>query len=298
MSKLHVICYHRILPAVSADKGSVDYYHSRRDILHPLGDFRRQMDLIQGRCDVLDADAFVARRRLGGGGRPGVLLTFDDGYADFEHVVLPELAERNLPCVLFPTKAPVVEGFVPPADKVYAILATAHAKGGASSLDMESWVSGSAKKEMLRASPVVQAAMIDRLFKATGITSAAVPPAHMTEERLRALPSSVYIGAHGLFHHLFGSLSSAQLKAELEEIVAWVRRLRPNQAAGMWLAYPNGEAGNTDNHQAVVDAVGLSGVDLAFIAGVKPVDVSCGNDLLIPRLFSKSGVEWLSAIIY
>lgn len=297
MSKLHVICYHRVLPAVSADMGSVDYYHSRRDILHPLADFRRQLDLIRGRCDVLDAGAFLARKRAGGGDRPAVLLSFDDGYADFEQVVLPELAVRNLPCVLFPTKAPVVEGFVPPADRVYAILAAAHAKGRVSSIDAESWVSGSAKKEMLRASPVVQAAMIDRLFKATGITSAAVPPAHMTEERLRALPSSVYIGAHGLFHHLFGSLSSAQLKSELEEIVAWVRRLRPNQAAGMWLAYPNGEAGNMDNHQAVVDAVGLSGVDLAFTAHPTPADASSGGDLLIPRVFSKNGVEWLSAII-
>lgn len=297
MSKLHAICYHRILPTVSTDRGSVDYYHSQRDILHPLGDFRRQLDLIQGSCEVLDADAFITRRRLGGGGRPAVLLTFDDGYADFEQVVLPELAARNLPCVLFPTKAPVLEGFVPPADKVYAILAAAYAKGGASSLDMESWVSGSAKKEMLRASPLVQAAMIDRLFKATGIASSAVPPAHLTEDRLRRLPSSVHIGAHGLFHHLFGALSSAQLKTELEEILGWVKRLRPHQSAGTWLAYPNGEAGNADNHQDVVDAVRSAGVDFAFIAHSKPADASSGNDLLIPRLFSKNGVEWLSAII-
>lgn len=297
MSSLHVICYHRILPVVSGDERSVDYYHSRRNILHSLADFRSQLDLVQRECDVLDAVAFMDRRHRVGTGRPAVLLTFDDGYWDFDEIVLPELSSRGLPCVLFPTKAPVVSRFVPPADKVYAILAAADSLGTISSADKEGWVSGPAKKALLNASPEEQVAMISQLLKEAGIDSPAATPAHLTEERLRSLPSSVYLGAHGLFHHEFGSLSPAQLQAELLEILTWVRFVRPDQAAGVWLAYPNGRADRPDNPKAVTDAVNSAGVDLAFTAHASPMDAKRGDDLLIPRLFSKNGVDWLAPVL-
>jgi len=299
MSSLHVICYHRILPVVSTDDRSVDFYHSRRSILHSLSDFRSQLDLIQRKCDVLDAEGFVVRRRkgLGHGQRPAVLLTFDDGYSDFDEVVLPEVAGRNLPCVLFPTKAPVVSRFVPPADKVYAILAAATSHGAISASVRESWVSGHAKKAMLQASPEEQVAMIDTLMREVGVVSPAAVPPHLTEERLRALPASVYVGAHGLFHHEFGALSPAQLRTELDEILAWVKSVRPRQSAGTWLAYPNGQADRPDNPKAVTSAVKSAGVDFAFTARGTPVDAGAGDDLLVPRLFSKNGVDWLAQVL-
>ena len=138
--------------------------------------------------------------------------------------------------------------------------------------------------------------MINRLMKASGIASPAATPAHLTEERLRSLPSSVYMGAHGLFHHEFGSLSSSQLQAELWEILTWVKFVRPDQAAGVWLAYPNGRADRPDNPKAVTDAVNSAGVNLAFTAHASPIDATQGDDLLIPRLFSKNGVDWLAPV--
>ena len=297
MSSIHVICYHRILPVVSNDERSVDYYHSRRSILHTLYDFRSQLDLIRQKCDVLDAGEFVARRRKGLSSRPAVLLTFDDGYSDFDEVVLPEITARDFPCVLFPTKAPVVSGFIPPADKVYAILAAAVSQGTITASIRESWVSGQAKKAMLHASPEDQDAMINLLMREAGVVSFAEAPSHLTEERLRALPDSVYIGAHGLFHHEFASLSPAQLQAELGEILAWVKSIRPRQAAGAWLAYPNGQADRPEKPQAVTHAVKSAGVDFAFTARGTPIDAGAGDDLLVPRVFSKNGVDWLAEIL-
>lgn len=294
MSGLHVICYHRVLPVVSSDIRSVDCYHAERSMLHSLDDFRRQLDAIQSSCDVLDAAQFAERRRSPSPGRPAVLLTFDDGYADFSGVVLPELLGRGLPSALFPTKAPVVDGFIPPADKVYAILAAAH--HGAPSHDRVSWISGKAKKALLRASPAEQEAMIRALAAELGVDTPAHAPPHMTEAQVRSLPACVHVGAHGLFHHEFASLAPAQLRAELAEILAWVRRIRPGQTAGLWLAYPNGKADRPESPGAITSAVGESGVNLAFVARREAASATGGSDLLVPRLFSQNGVAWLDPI--
>ena len=51
---IHAICYHRVLPEVSDDLGTVDAYHHERGMLHSLADFRRQLDILQeiGRAHV------------------------------------------------------------------------------------------------------------------------------------------------------------------------------------------------------------------------------------------------------
>ena len=119
---IHVICYHRVLSDVSDDLGTVDAYHHARGMLHSLADFRSQLDALQGHCQIVDAAGFLRARACEAHAKPPVLLTFDDGYADFASVVMPELSARGLPCVLFPTKAPVTTGYVPPRDQVYALL--------------------------------------------------------------------------------------------------------------------------------------------------------------------------------
>jgi peptidoglycan/xylan/chitin deacetylase (PgdA/CDA1 family) len=298
MNGVHVICYHRVLPIVSGDPASVDYYHSRRRILHSLGDFRRQLDEIRRGCEVLDARGFVARRHGSVGGRPAILLTFDDGYADFRDVILPELMARGLPSVLFPTKAPVVSCHVPPADRVYALLAAAASSGRPlPERELESWVSGEAKEAMLRASPREQDEMLARLAVSAGSVRPAAAPVHVDEAWLRSLPADVYLGAHGLFHHEFGSLPPESLKSELTEILSWVASIRPGQSAGVWLAYPNGKADRQDNPGAVTAAVRAAGVDLAFRAGSASADASGDDDLHIPRLFSQNGVDWLAPFL-
>ena len=290
------ICYHRILPNISHDLGTVEAYQYQRSILHSLEDFRKQLDLLQEKCTIVDAETFLECRKGKKMSKPAVLLSFDDGYEDFSTIVVPELNLRRLPCILFPTKAPVVSGFIPPADQVYAILAADY-RGQRHLTDAErkSWVEGEAKKKMLSSSPDEQIKLIKGLSNVTGISQPSEAPGHMNEEQIKQLPETVYLGAHGLYHHEFGSLTTSALNNELHEIIEWVEMLRPHQKNGVWLAYPNGKADRDGKPNEVTNAVRLAGVDYAFTASFELSNTDSSN-LAIPRIFSKNGVDWLNCI--
>ena len=59
MRNCSVICYHRILPDVSNDLGTIEAYQYQRSILHSLEDFRKQLDLQQEKCTIVDAETFL-----------------------------------------------------------------------------------------------------------------------------------------------------------------------------------------------------------------------------------------------
>ncbi|MFO0665251.1 MAG: polysaccharide deacetylase family protein [Polyangiaceae bacterium] len=66
--------------------------------------FTRDMRALQRRCDFLSYDAFVERRTSKRTtGRPGVLLTFDDGLSECYTIVRPILKKLGIPCVFFVT---------------------------------------------------------------------------------------------------------------------------------------------------------------------------------------------------
>lgn len=292
----YVICYHRVLPEVSDDLGMVDAYHHARGMLHSLADFRCQLDALQDHCQIVDAAGFLRPRADEGSGKPNVLLTFDDGYSDFASVVMPELSARGLPCALFPTKAPVTTGFVPPRDQVYALLA-ADFRGARrlSAEERNSWVSGHHKSAMLAANPFKQAELIQGLASQVGVGHLPPAPSHLSESQLKQLPASVYLGAHGLYHHEFGSLGTDELRAELSEILGWIGRVRPGQLHGVWLAYPNGKDDREERPGQVVQAVFDAGVNYAFTAK-KEVRPAKALDLKIPRIFSQDDVDYLRPI--
>jgi peptidoglycan/xylan/chitin deacetylase (PgdA/CDA1 family) len=296
MRNCSVICYHRILPDVSNNLGTIEAYQYQRSILHSLEDFRKQLDLLQEKCTIVDAKTFLECRNGKKMSKPAVLLSFDDGYEDFSIIVVPELNLRRLPCILFPTKAPVVSGFIPPADQVYAILAADY-RGQRRLTDVErkSWVGGEAKKKMLSCSPDDQIQLIKDLSDFVGISQPSEAPRHMNEEQIKQLPETVYLGAHGLYHHEFGSLTTSALNNELHEIIEWVEMLRPHQRNGVWLAYPNGKADRDGKPNEVTNAVRLAGVDFAFTASFELSNTD-GSNLAIPRIFSKNGVDWLNCI--
>ena len=296
MNQFRVICYHRVLPDPSDDLGTVEAYQRRRGMLHSLSDFRQQLDVLQQECVIVGADYFDEPAERAEPDKPRVLLTFDDGYEDFASVILPELTERNLPCVLFPTKAPVVEQYVPPRDQVYAILASDYrGRRHLCKTQRERCVSGDCKDAMLVASPAAQAVMIRILRADVGMTEPIMGPAHMRSQQIEKLPSSVYLGAHGLYHHEFGSLTPDDLKSELDEILGWIRKLRPGQGQGAWLAYPNGKADRCPGAGPVAAAVRAAGVNRAFTAS-REFRAWIGDPLAMPRVFSRDGIDYLRPI--
>jgi peptidoglycan/xylan/chitin deacetylase (PgdA/CDA1 family) len=94
----------------SRDEVSVLIYHrvgrrSPSPVDLSLDEFRTQLDRLQADADVLGLDTAVSRLLGSGGreqtGRPAVVLTFDDGTADWLEVVLPELVARGLPATFY-----------------------------------------------------------------------------------------------------------------------------------------------------------------------------------------------------
>jgi peptidoglycan/xylan/chitin deacetylase (PgdA/CDA1 family) len=65
-----------------------------REIDVPIDLFRRHVESLQEREPVLSLDQAL-------GGRGGVVLSFDDGFADFHDHVLPVLTDRGIPAILY-----------------------------------------------------------------------------------------------------------------------------------------------------------------------------------------------------
>jgi peptidoglycan/xylan/chitin deacetylase (PgdA/CDA1 family) len=77
----------------------------------PLDLFRAQLDVLAEHHQVLSLDAAADHlaAREPPRGKPAVVLTFDDGTADFCDVAVPELVERGLPVTLYLATAFVEE---------------------------------------------------------------------------------------------------------------------------------------------------------------------------------------------
>jgi peptidoglycan/xylan/chitin deacetylase (PgdA/CDA1 family) len=73
----------------------------------PVDEFRRQLDILNGICRVIGLDDAVAALAAGGPVEPAVVLTFDDGTADFTDHAVPALTDAGVPATLY-----VASGFV------------------------------------------------------------------------------------------------------------------------------------------------------------------------------------------
>jgi hypothetical protein len=82
-----VLIYHRI------GGGSPD----ERDL--SVGDFRAQLDALEGH-PLIDIDT-AARRLRAGDNAPGIVLTFDDGFADVYENAWPMMRSRRIPFTLY-----------------------------------------------------------------------------------------------------------------------------------------------------------------------------------------------------
>jgi peptidoglycan/xylan/chitin deacetylase (PgdA/CDA1 family) len=72
--------------------------------------FRRQVDWLRRRFDLVSLEEAQRRIRTGDSPRPAVAITFDDGYADNCEHALPLLIKLKIPCTYFVATRFVLEG--------------------------------------------------------------------------------------------------------------------------------------------------------------------------------------------
>jgi peptidoglycan/xylan/chitin deacetylase (PgdA/CDA1 family) len=84
-----ILFYHRV-----ADKHPNDWTISNAR-------FRRQVEWLERRFDLVSLEETQRRIRTGVSPRPAVAITFDDGYAENCDHALPLLIERKIPCTYF-----------------------------------------------------------------------------------------------------------------------------------------------------------------------------------------------------
>ena len=113
-----LVMYHYVRPIVGSR-------HSRIRGLE-LHEFEGQLDYIERHYSVISTAQLLQAARSG---EPlpdnPLLLTFDDGYADHYHYVMPALQRRGMSGVFFPTSGTVEERRMLDVNKLHFLLASA-----------------------------------------------------------------------------------------------------------------------------------------------------------------------------
>jgi peptidoglycan/xylan/chitin deacetylase (PgdA/CDA1 family) len=261
--RVRVLAYHRI------DELDADPDLDPGLISASPADFRAQMEAIGRRYTAITLEQLLAAHR---GESPlpprAVLLTFDDGYQDFEHQAWPILRELGLPSVLFvPTSFPDTAGPGFWWDRLHSALARTEEpriedpRVGSLELNDEEAcrrahrVLRTYAKTLPHAEAMVWVdALIDRL--------AEVPSLHrvLGWGALRKLArEGLSVCSHGDSHALCTSLSPDDLEADLSTSKLRIESELGVAAPPAVIAYP---ANASD--AAVREAVRDAGYELAF----------------------------------
>jgi len=249
LGSLTVVVYHRILPPGVTDP--VTSVYRSRGMVVSVESLRTQLRSMALRFSLVSLrDVARAARGEMALPRDPLLVTFDDGYSDFEHHALPQLEDLGIPPVLF-ARVPTTDGRPPwaPLDLAYHALGTAGY--GA--------VCPASRDQLLRLSPEDQLAW------------ARACAAHLDEEQQGVLRSELYLsastlrvladrgvelGAHGVEHLPWPALSDAVLGETLVACRKWLRSMGQPVAT---VAYPDGAA-----TEAIAHEVARHGFDLGF----------------------------------
>ncbi|MGO9403371.1 MAG: polysaccharide deacetylase family protein [Terriglobales bacterium] len=230
---------------------------------HPISELQLREWLLEGRS--LPSNA--------------VLLTIDDGYADFATVAVPILSYYQIPSLVF-----VVSDFID--SKIwlwwdiifYSFLHTCRARIDLTIADRQLSFTISSSEErrtaamatsdlLIRVTNSDRLGAINQLVNVLGVEIPRLPTVDyspMTWQQIEhATSQGVSVGGHTCTHPILTSLRNQQ--AVLDEIAGGKRRIeeklrRPVSA----FAYPNGQEADVDD--SVVDAVRRAGFDVAFVA--------------------------------
>jgi peptidoglycan/xylan/chitin deacetylase (PgdA/CDA1 family) len=231
--------------------------------------FRRQMRWLRRNCAVIAPEDLEAGLRGERGGRPPVLLTFDDGYRDFHDVAFPVLRELGLPAVVFLSTGLLDEGGALWSDRLrWAIHASGRpdvrfpwADGEAHSLaarPARQRALGAALRYLKHCAEGERRLALTALFRALGApaTGPELPRQMMTWDEVRATMPLVRPGGHTHTHPIL-----ARVPADTQQAEVRACRERIEAMCGVpprLFAYPNGQQGDfTAETQAIVRQQGF-----------------------------------------
>lgn len=286
MAPVAILCFHRVLPASRREGPDAPYFE--RQTALALDRFQALLDALDRRDAVLPPSALLAW--TGGAAwpeRPGVILTFDDGYADVLEVAAPELRRRGwtaLLCVTTAAASGAQAGL--PVDHWYAALRDLDRAE-----DRASFIDGPEKRAFVRATPEAQREMLVRLRaalaargKATTPGEPALPPLLDAAGLATLSQAGWWLGAHGDTHALLPELDAPDAAAEL----ARCRRFFPDHGlpAPAILAYPDGAT--CPRTEALAAAAGFT-IGLALGSRFATAE---DPPLRLPRLIPTNDPGW------
>ena len=271
--RARVLMYHRFTDDPAAEPDAT-----------PLELFARQLDLLQGWCEVTGPDAVVERedRRREQGRRPLAVLTVDDGYADFERLAFPLLKRRGLPALLFVTTEFVAGRSWMWWDKVRFALGRAGRDEAVVTIAGRTFAGPLRSPDdreafWFRVVPALRFVPDERkegviadLATQLGVDLPAVPPpefAASTWEGIAAMDrAGIVMGAHTRTHPILSRVGPARAR---EEILGSREDLARHLGKPVrWFAYPQG--GPADYTDETMEIVAEAGFERAWVAYADP----------------------------
>jgi peptidoglycan/xylan/chitin deacetylase (PgdA/CDA1 family) len=206
--------------------------------------------------EVLAIGEAVERLGVAGrGSQPGVVLSFDDGYADNLHHLLPALRARQFPATVFVTSGPIGTRERLWFSEVRRCIRETTAPSVQAGFLSEPLPLGTPQQRELAAEAVVahMKASVARPAEATAALREALDvPASpcddaermLTREELARLAADplVTIGAHTVTHPVLARLSEEDAVREIEDSRVALAEIIGYEPA--FLAYPNGQPGD------------------------------------------------------
>jgi peptidoglycan/xylan/chitin deacetylase (PgdA/CDA1 family) len=213
-----ILAYHNVVPDEDA--------RLRPDPLHlSISRFRRHLDLLGSLADVVPLEGVGAGSGgpdpSGGGTRPSVSLTFDDGYRGMLELAVPELVTRGYPATVFVCPGLLSDpyfwwdavDFAGEGERVFQEL---EGRQGA----VLAWASDTGRRRP-PPSPWRSPGSLDVLRGAMEVADGLLAA-----------------GAHGWDHPNLAALEGPELEEQLRSPLAWIEEtLNPTTR---WMAYPYG----------------------------------------------------------
>jgi peptidoglycan/xylan/chitin deacetylase (PgdA/CDA1 family) len=261
-----ILAYHNVVPDGLPPAGD-------RPNHLPLSDFRAQLDALQETHDVVPLRDVLTGAPARG--RPRVAITFDDAYLGAVRHAAAELAARGMPATIFVAPA-FLDG------RSFWWDALADPRGGGLDPRLRERALGELRGED---------AAIRAWARGRGCAEVELPDVYRaTSERELLLVASlpgITLGSHTWAHPNLTRLAPAELRAELERPLGWLRERV--SGALPWIAYPYGSFDTAV--AAAADDVGYE-AGLAISGGWldrRPASLLSLPRSNVPRGLSRSG---------